>query len=212
MPLEENGPEPESSDSPSTELRQVTDAQTMRALAHPVRIELMEALTLHGPMTATQVGELIGESPTTCSFHLRQLAKFSFVEEAGGGKGRARPWKVSSIGMRLSTAQDDPDTAMAAGVLVRMVRDRQLRRYQTWRETSTSYPLEWQRAADDSEYVIYLTAAELQQFGEEVGELMMSRFRDRLTDPAQRPAGSLPVEMLFMSYPISQPNPKGDLS
>jgi DNA-binding transcriptional ArsR family regulator len=212
MSLEDATEQPEPSGSPPTELRQVTDAQTMRALAHPVRIELMEALTLHGPMTATQVGDLIGESATTCSFHLRQLAKFKFVEEAGGGKGRARPWKVSSFGMQLSTIQDDPDAALAAGALVRMVRDRQLRRYQTWRETNSSYPLEWQQATDDSEYVLYLTADELRQFGEEISELMLSRFRERLTDPTQRPAGALPVEMLFMSYPISPPNPKGDPS
>src|ERR1700722_16636507 len=79
-------------------LRRVSDAQTMRALTHPVRIALFEQLSVGGPMTATQVGELIGESPTTCSFHLRQLAKYGFVEEAGGGKGRARPWRMSSIG------------------------------------------------------------------------------------------------------------------
>src|SRR5579875_2072487 len=69
----------------STEMRTITDARTMRALAHPVRIAIIEVLGLGGPMTATEVGEEIDESPTTCSFHLRQLAKYGFVEEAGGG-------------------------------------------------------------------------------------------------------------------------------
>ena len=69
-------------------MRELTDSRTLRALTHPVRIALIEALLLGGAMTATEVGERMGESPTTCSFHLRQLAKYGFVEEAGGGKGR----------------------------------------------------------------------------------------------------------------------------
>jgi predicted ArsR family transcriptional regulator len=60
----------------------------MRAVAHPVRLALLEALAQHQPMTATQAGEAIGESPTTCSFHLRMLAKYGVVEEAGSGPGR----------------------------------------------------------------------------------------------------------------------------
>ncbi|HXC45240.1 MAG TPA: helix-turn-helix domain-containing protein, partial [Solirubrobacteraceae bacterium] len=75
------------------EVRELSDARTMRALSHPVRLALIETLGLAGPLTATQAGERIGESPTTCSFHLRQLAKYGFVEEAGGGSGRARPWR-----------------------------------------------------------------------------------------------------------------------
>src|SRR5580698_10256418 len=72
------------------DVRQLTDSRTLRALTHRVRIALIEALLLGGAMTATEVGEQIGESSTTCSFHLRQLAKYGFVEEAGGGKGRSR--------------------------------------------------------------------------------------------------------------------------
>ena len=198
-------PEGPAADSRSGDLRQVTDARTMRALAHPVRIALLEMLSLEGAMTATEIGERISESPTTCSFHLRQLAKYGFVEEAGGGKGRARPWRMSSIGMRLAGTHDDPETELAAGALVRMIRDRQLDRYRTWRESKSSYPRQWQEAADDSEFVLFLTAAELKQLGDELSDLLLSRFRDRLTDPSLRPAGSLPVELLVMSYPISLP-------
>src|ERR1700685_4122500 len=93
------------SSNPQMQLRKVTDARTMRALAHPVRIALVEALSLGGAMTATQVGERIGESATTCSFHLRQLAKYGFVEEAGGGTGRSRPWRLTSIGMSFSPSR-----------------------------------------------------------------------------------------------------------
>ena len=66
----------------------------MRALAHPVRLALLEALTDAGQLTATEAGERVGESPANTSFHLRQLAKYGFVEEAEGGTGRRRPWKL----------------------------------------------------------------------------------------------------------------------
>jgi predicted ArsR family transcriptional regulator len=175
----------------------------MRALAHPVRIALIEELSIGGPMTATEVGERIGESPTTCSFHLRQLARYGFVEEAGGGKGRARPWRMTSIGMSFSPTHDDPDAEIAASALSRVLRERQLGRYQTWLQTKAAYPRRWREAAGESEWGAYLTAEELEQVNEEIVTLLRSRFHERLTDPSKRPPGSALVEMLIFSYPIS---------
>ncbi len=103
MSLDDPGSnQPSPDEAPRPYSRQITDARTMRALAHPVRIALLEELVLGGALTATEIGERIGESPTTCSFHLRQLAKYGFVEEAGGGKGRARPWRLTSIGISIT--------------------------------------------------------------------------------------------------------------
>jgi DNA-binding transcriptional ArsR family regulator len=216
MSLEESGPgqpgqqsaEPELPELP--ELRKITDAQTMRALAHPVRIALVEELSIAGPMTATEVGERIGESPTTCSFHLRQLARYGFVEEAGGGKGRARPWRMTSIGMSFSPVHDDPDAEIAASALSRVLRERQLGRYQTWLQTKAAYPRRWREAADESEWGSYLTADELDQLNEEIVTLLRTRFPDRLTDPSKRPPGAALVEMLMFSYPVSPPAAIGD--
>ncbi len=192
------------------DVRKLTDSQTLRALTHPVRIALIEALLLDGAMTATEVGERISESPTTCSFHLRQLAKYGFVEEAGGGKGRSRPWRLTSTGMQFGTVHDDPETEMAAGALVRMLRDRQFARYQTWLETNRDFPREWRDAAGSSESIIYLTAGELEELNQELLALLLPRFRERLTDPARRPPDAVPVEFLMLAYPISLP-PPGDV-
>src|SRR5262252_7948117 len=161
MSLDDSKPNQEPTDLPP--LRRLDDARTLRALAHPVRIAIVEELSLGGPLTATEVGERIGETPTTCSFHLRQLAKYGYVEEAGGGKGRARPWRLTSIGISFRNTYDDPATEVAAGALSRMVRERQLGRYWTWAETRGTYPREWRDAADDSEYLFYLTPAELKE-------------------------------------------------
>ena len=149
------------------DVRRITDATTLRALAHPVRI--------------------------------------AFVEEAGGGKGRARPWKMSSIGMRFSNVHDDPAAQVASNALLHLVRERQIARYRTWLETQHTYPDAWREAAGDSQYVVYLTVEELEALNEELMAMLLPRFRERLTDPAQRPAGSLPVELLLFSYPIAAP-------
>ena len=73
--------------------REITDPKAMRALAHPLRLTLLEQLGRAGTLTATQAAEIVGESPANCSFHLRTLAKYGFVEEAATGQGRERPWR-----------------------------------------------------------------------------------------------------------------------
>lgn len=193
---------------PGLELRRISDAQTMRALAHPVRIALLETLTLSGPMTATEAGERIGESPTTCSFHLRQLAKYGFVEEAGGGKGRARPWRMTSIGMNVS-AGDDSESELAAEAFARLYRERAFARYRAWLEGRGAYPRKWRKAASESSLLAYLTAEELSALTEDLVALVGSRYHERLTDPAQRPPGAIPVETLVLSYPVEPPAETG---
>src|SRR5258705_13054713 len=95
--LDEPTPDPNGADpGPATVIprREIRDAETARALAHPVRIRIIEKLAFGGPLTATALSELIGESPANTSWHLRQLARYGFIEEAGGGSGRQRPWRV----------------------------------------------------------------------------------------------------------------------
>jgi DNA-binding transcriptional ArsR family regulator len=196
-------------DDSALQMRKITDAQTLRALSHPVRIALIEELSLNGPMTATEVGERIGESPTTCSFHLRQLAKYDFVEEAGGGKGRARPWKMRSLGMSFSTEDSDPAAQLAGTVAARMFRERQMERYRAWQDSKQSYPSEWRRAADETQAIFYLTAAELTALNQDLRDIVMHRFPERLTDPSLRPAGAVPVELMLLTYPVEMPDQEG---
>jgi len=190
------------------ELREITDARTLRALAHPVRIKLIEELTIGGAMTATEVGERIGESPTTCSFHLRQLARYGFVEEAGGGRGRARPWRMRHLGMTVpGPGKLDATAEIAAGAVARLARERWLARHQAWQETRAAYPAQWRDAASDSQFLFYLTPEELKELNEELVTILVPRYRDRLADPSRRPPGAAPVELLLLAYPIALPQP-----
>ena len=89
----------------------------IRALAHPVRIALLEALVREGPLTATEAAELLADSPGNMSWHLQTLAKYGFVEEADGGVGRRRPWRRVAIGTEYEESGDDPELSIAATTL-----------------------------------------------------------------------------------------------
>jgi len=87
--------------TPATEPLHITNPRLLRALAHPARIAILEHLILDGPATATQCADVAGLSPSACSYHLRALARFGFIEPDPGSAvdGRQRPWRsrVSAI-------------------------------------------------------------------------------------------------------------------
>lgn len=186
--------------------RTLTNAQELRALSNPIRLALLQAL-LAGPLTATQAGELIDETPTTCSFHLRQLARYGFVEEAGGGRGRARPWQLTHRGWRAPARPEDPEFTRASQALDRVLLDRLMDRMRRFVDEAPTYPTEWYRAAVANQNVYHLTAAELTELASayaEVNERFRARYDER-NDPANRPPGTLPVETIFGAYPIAPP-------
>lgn len=190
------------------EPRRLTDALEMRALAHPVRVQLLEALTREGPLTATEASELVGESPANCSFHLRTLAKYGFVEEAEGGKGRSRPWRRTSLGISLSMVEEDDDASVAAHTLATMNVERVFHRLQAWAAHEASAPAEWRSAAFSDTFTTYLTADELREV-EEAIHAVMARYQPRTLDLAERPEGSRPVAIAAFGHPLP-PSPSGN--
>jgi hypothetical protein len=187
-----------------TQQRELSDPQAIRAMTHPVRLALLEALELHGPLTATQAGELIGEPPNTCSFHFRQLAKYGFVEEAGPAPGRSRPWRLTTVQMHVTDQHDSPEAAIAARELSRMLRERYFSRMTQFHAHRSQYPRAWQEVTGESQALVHVTPDELRELGEQIVTLL-NRYIGRNVDPAKRPAGSLPVEVLWFGYPIRLP-------
>lgn len=181
---------------------ELSDPREMRALTHPLRLALIELLWREDAINATQAAAALGESQASCSFHLRQLARFGFVEEVEGIRGRARPWRLSRRGLRVANVQDDPRAAVAWAALERLLRGRQLDRYRAWLEGRSAYSREWRQAAYHSHSVAWLTPEELGSMAERIAELVTSVFPDRRDDPATRPADALPVELLSIGYPI----------
>lgn len=95
------------------------DARSLRGLAHPLRMRILDLLTLDGPDTATGLGRRVGENTGTVSWHLRHLADHGFIEEeAGRGTKRERWWRAVPVARRLDTNdfRDDPDSRGALSV------------------------------------------------------------------------------------------------
>lgn len=70
------------------------DAAALKALTHPLRIRLLGMLRQDGPATASELALRTGESSASTSYHLRVLAKYAFIEEAGSRDGRERRWRA----------------------------------------------------------------------------------------------------------------------
>jgi predicted ArsR family transcriptional regulator len=185
---------------------EIRDPKMMRALAHPMRVALLEAIggSETGTLTATEASDLLGESPANCAFHLRTLAKYGFVEEAGGGRGRERPWRLRYRRLELVPPHQDPETRLAAEATASIWLDRWLARARQRLMGMFRYPDEWQDAAIASESDIFLTAQEAKDLDGALQRLM-EPYRDRRYDASQRPPGSLRYEVLFFGYPLSDP-------
>jgi hypothetical protein len=181
--------------------RRLTDPKAMRAMAHPVRMALLELLSAAGTLTATQASDVLGESPANCAFHLRTLAKYGFVEEAGGGRGRERPWRKVPMRISISSSQDDPQAVAAAEVVGRAWTERWMDRARRALDRGRDWPEGWADAVQSNGSQLFLTPAELEQIGEEFLALL-DRYVDR-DDPAKRPDGALPAELLFFGYPLT---------
>jgi DNA-binding transcriptional ArsR family regulator len=182
-------------------VRDVTDVREMRALAHPVRVALLEALREEPTLTATQASELLGETPANCSFHLRTLAKYGFVEEVPGGAGRRRPWRRVDASIRFSVDQEEPAAGAAAEELARHYAARRQRRLEEWLTTRPAYEEAWLDASFVMDVLVHLAPAELGTVREEIASIL-DRYRHRAADPSARPAGSRPVSLVVTGHPM----------
>ena len=185
----------------------LTDPKAMRALAHPLRWALLEALGHAGTLTATQASEMLGESPANCAFHLRTLAKYGFVEEAGGGKGRERPWRQAYRRLSWQARQGDEQFRLAGQALNQIWLDRMLSRARRSLAATASWPEGFEDDLGGSTSMLYVTPDEAREL---YGELMKTverligqehRFTER-KDPARRPPGAVPVEFVLLGYPV----------
>jgi DNA-binding transcriptional ArsR family regulator len=184
--------------------RKLRDPRELSAVAHPVRLGILEELSLNGPLSATELGERLGESPANCSWHQRKLAEHDFVEEAESAGGRRRPWQVTGIGMSWGDDQDEPsaEERRAGESLGRMLLERWLDRYYASVERSAGESRTWQTARGMSQTEVYLTAEELRGLNLELTALMQ-KYQDRL-DPANRPDGARLCELVSWGAPIDQ--------
>jgi DNA-binding transcriptional ArsR family regulator len=187
-------------------VKRLTDPRALRALAHPIRLELVGLLRRRGPLTATQAAELLGESSGSTSFHLRQLAKYGLVEEAGGGEGRERPWRATAMFTGWPDVPDSPELAAASGLLRAVIAERYFEQLMRWLESHDSESPAWQEAAHFGDTLLWVTAEELVELGR-AEQALLERYLERQTKPELRPPGARLVSHLHLAFPVEAARP-----
>jgi DNA-binding Lrp family transcriptional regulator len=167
---------------------------------------MLQHLALDGPATATDCAEVAGMSASACSYHLRELAKYGFVEEDAGSAadGRHRPWRARVVAISLDSSPGQPDAVKAAG---RLLLDSMQARFAEVRsqylERESDYPQEWQAAAGARQEVVHVTAQELAELRSKLDDLLSGY---RRLDRAQRSPGAQRVHAFLDFTPWFTPD------
>lgn len=187
----------------SHEAPRITDPKALRALAHPLRWQLMEIVGRDGTATATQCAQETGESVANCSYHLNTLAKYGFVEQAEGGQGREKPWRSARVDFSISDLELDEDAVFAARAASTAFLDHELNLIRERQLSAHLHPSEWRESIGTDKAVEYLSPDELDDLRNAIRELVI-KFNDRREKPELRPDGAQPVT-IFVSASIPPP-------
>lgn len=178
------------------------DARSLRALAHPLRMRLLELLELDGPATATGLSEQVGEKTGTVSWHLRHLAEHGFIEEdRQRGTKRERWWTVPDGHQVMNPAdfRDDPDARDAVSVFLRGALQLQYSRGTDALAEVWEWDPEWLEAATISGWSdINLTPDQLKALNAELSAVVERHTPAPGTEPEP---GALPVVVQIQSFP-----------
>lgn len=168
-------------------------AEHLRALAHPLRLQLLQVLHAEGPATASQLGRRLGESSGATSYHLRALHRAGMVEEAEKRKGRERWWKRSPERLMIPNSvppeasdSERAELQAAHAQIESIFIERDERALQRWMEVRYDLPLEWQDAQWIGNTRIWATAAEISEFREAVLDLVEPYRKAPETDDSER--------------------------
>ncbi|MGE5409303.1 MAG: ArsR/SmtB family transcription factor [Syntrophothermus sp.] len=173
------------------------DPRAMRALAHPIRLEMLEYLGRVPDASATECSEHVAASPSACSYHLRTLAKWGLVEGAPSTDGRERRWRKVSQGLRW-THRGRPDALPAMAALRKTFIDRDLAFLDAYIRAEPDLPLEWQDALY-SQATLVITAQELEEVGLRLFEILEPYFpQNRAENP---PEGAREVNFAAFGVP-----------
>ncbi|WP_392756674.1 ArsR/SmtB family transcription factor [Streptomyces sp. LN590] len=180
----------------------VLDAKGLRALAHPVRVQLVGLLRKYGPSTATRLAERLGVNSGTASYHLRQLGAAGFVQEdTERGNARERWWR--SVHQRTwfndpNLTDREPEAALA--YLQSVAASYTLRTQQTLNELQTM-PRAWRDNFDMSNWALRLTPEETAALNQEFRDVI-ARYRPETPEAvASAPEGAERVGVIMHVLP-----------
>ena len=164
--------------------RHVTDPRELRALAHPLRLALLDYLMSFGEQTAARCAAAVGSTTSNCSYHLRALGRAGFVERAVSGDGRERPWRATASGLTYGDESELPPAAAGIPLVLdelSLTRAEELTRRA--RRRSDEQPAKWRAAEAYHDYGLHITAAELAELTAQIDGLVRPYIAMTRRDP-----------------------------
>jgi DNA-binding transcriptional ArsR family regulator len=175
------------------------DSRDIRALAHPARMAIIDALASGDELTATECAGLTGLSPSATAYHLKLLERYDFAEPAPArNDGRERPWRATGRRTRVDLDSSTPAGAAAASAVMLAIIDRSRAVAEEFAATEHEEPEEWQDVALLANADHWLTAEETRTVTAALAAVL-EPYRGRAL--ADRPDGARRVRVMNMVFP-----------
>jgi len=183
---------------PTRDPKQITDPRALRALAHPIRLRLLELLSVDGPATGRKLADLTRESTASISYHVGQLVKWGLVEPATDlRRGRERPWRATSRGITwTATGDGSPEFAAASRALREQFVARGIAALNQFHSHEDEFEVTWQEAAWLGADMGYLDPTELAEASERI-KAVIAEYTD-----AARPRKDGARQVAFFAYAV----------
>ena len=182
--------------------RMVGDPVALRALAHPLRLKLHALVGREGAITAAEAARQLGVSQALASHHLRQLAKYGFVEPADAGDNRERPWRVTATSQQWEPG-DSTEAWEQIDLIERFQVERSAAQLADWQQRRAAEDPRWAQHTGVSQNLLYLTVEEMAELSRAWGELITPLVQRRpLGDAGSRPADAVPVDLTLVAVPV----------
>ena len=179
------------------------DLDSLKALAHPLRVKILDTLSTYGCYTASGLAERLGESSGATSYHLRQLEKHGFVQEVEDrGTGRERWWERTPGGINIGSdeAMESAAGREAATMVFRQFNEGQQNLLIEFVEHGTEVlPKEWIENSAVSTTNTRLTPPQMRELlkaWEQLYATYLYKFKN------QTAPGSRPVQVQFNAFPV----------
>ena len=189
---------------PARDGDRILDGPVLKALAHPLRVQLLDILSQYGPQTASSMGKRLGESSGATSYHLRQLARHGLVREVENrGSGRERWWERPRgvLTVNTSVSEQDPAVREAARQVNRhFVQGRAEALAAFAAGNPSDLPAEWADAATLSTLNAQFTADQLRALSLEMEAILREKLEAYRCEPGT--PGARAVQLHFNAFPL----------
>jgi len=178
------------------------DPRDIRALAHPARMAIIDALASGDELTATECAELTGLSPSATAYHLKLLERYNIAEPAPArSDGRERPWRTTRQ-TRVDLDTSTPAGAAATTAVGLAFVDRSRALAEAFMASAHEESEEWPEVTSLSNVDLWLTVDETRDVTAAV-EAALEPYRGRTRSDC--PDGSRRVRVMTLVVPHPRP-------